>query len=223
MPRTIAIGDIHGCDEALAALIEAVAPQPDDAIVLLGDYIDRGPHSDRVLNRIVALTNCCRVVPLLGDHEQMLLDALADVAAMRKWLQCGGQATLHSYGWTPGSLKRALSDWIPAEHRALLHACRPYYETATHLFMHAGYLPKLPLDQQPLQALLWRTTDANSAAPHCSGKIAVVGHTPQRSGNVLDLGFLICSDTNCARGGWLTALDTGSGQIWQADGTGRLR
>jgi serine/threonine protein phosphatase 1 len=53
--------------------------------------------------------------------------------------------------------------------------------------------------------------------------VAVVGHTPQQSGEVLDLGFLVFIDTNCARGGWLTALDVDTGMVWQADSSGRFR
>jgi serine/threonine protein phosphatase 1 len=79
------------------------------------------------------------------------------------------------------------------------------------------------MDQQPGLALRWRVTDASTAARHRSGKVAVVGHTPQLDGDVLDLGFLVCIDTNCARGGWLTAMDTDTGQVWQADGAGRIR
>lgn len=119
--------------------------------------------------------------------------------------------------------RRALVDWIPAPHRAFLASCRSYYETLTHLFVHAGFVPELALAEQPALALRWRVTDAAVAAPHHSGKVAVVGHTPQHSGEILDLGFLVCIDTNCVRGGWLTALDTGSGQVWQADRSGRLR
>jgi serine/threonine protein phosphatase 1 len=102
-------------------------------------------------------------------------------------------------------------------------SCRPYHETASHLFIHAGYDPQLAMDQQPGLALYWRVTDAATAVPHRSGKVAVVGHTPQSSGEVLDLGFLICIDTNCARGGWLTALDVDTHQVWQANQSGQLR
>jgi serine/threonine protein phosphatase 1 len=104
-----------------------------------------------------------------------------------------------------------------------LAGCRGYYETPTHLFLHAGYVPELALAEQPGLALQWRVTDAATAVPHRSGKVAVVGHTPQQSGEVLDLGFLVCIDTNCARGGWLTALEVGTGRVWQADRSGRLR
>jgi serine/threonine protein phosphatase 1 len=221
--RTIAIGDIHGCRDALVTLIDAVGPGPDDTLVTLGDHIDRGPNSRDVLDQLIALAGRCRLVPLLGDHEEMLVDALGDTTALRRWLTCGGAETLRSYGWAPGGPRQALADWIPEQHRAFLASCRPYHETSTHLFVHAGFLPELPMDQQPGQALRWRVTDARTAVRHRSGKVAVVGHTPQLAGEVLDLGFLICIDTNCARGGWLTALDTGTGRVWQADRAGRLR
>jgi len=221
--RTIAIGDIHGCQFALSALLDAIAPESADTIVTLGDYIDRGTHSRGVLDRLIALARCCRLVPLLGNHDELLLDALRDISALRRWLTLGGADTLRSYGWAPGGPRRALADIVPKPHREFLSACRPYHETRSHLFVHAGFVPELPLNQQPGEALRWRVTDAATARPHCSGKVAVVGHTPQASGEVLDLGFLVCIDTNCARGGWLTALDVGTGQVWQADRAGRLR
>jgi serine/threonine protein phosphatase 1 len=221
--RTIAIGDIHGCSDALAALLGAVQPGPADTVVPLGDLIDRGPNSRRVLDELIALAKRCRLIPLLGDHEEMLLNAFGDTVGLEKWLRCGGTETLHSYGRASDALPIWLADSIPQPHQAFMHGCRPYYETATHLFVHGGFVPELPMEQQPGLALRWRVTDAGTAKPHCSGKVALVGHTPQRSGKVLNLGFLVCIDTNCARGGWLTALETGTGTIWQADQKGRVR
>jgi serine/threonine protein phosphatase 1 len=221
--RTIAIGDIHGSSDALLALLDAIVPDRHDTLVLLGDYIDGGPDSRGVLDRVLDLAGRCRLVPLMGNHEEMLLDALRDHSALRRWLTCGGGQTLRSYGWAPGGRRSTLAEWIPERHRKFLADCRPYHETATHLFVHAGFLPELPMNRQPGQALRWRVTDATSAAPHSSGKVAVVGHTAQRSGEMLDLGFLVCIDTNCHRGGWLTALETSTGQVWQADRAGILR
>jgi serine/threonine protein phosphatase 1 len=221
--RTIAVGDIHGCSAALAALLDAVRPGPDDTVVTLGDYIDRGPDSRGVLNQLVNLAGRCRLVPLLGNHEELLVAAARDRSAVRSWLSTGGAATLLSYGWAPGGTRRRLADWIPERHWDFLADCRAYHETDTHLFVHAGYVPELPLDRQPGEALRWRVTDARAVQPHASGKVAVVGHTPQRGGEVLDLGFLVCIDTNCHRGGWLTALEVHTGQVWQADPAGRLR
>jgi serine/threonine protein phosphatase 1 len=221
--RTIAIGDIHGCPDALATLIDAVAPGREDTLVMLGDYIDRGPNSRGVLDLLIALAGQCRLVPLLGNHEEVFLDALRDLGSLRRWLTLGGADTLRSYGWVSGGPRKTLADWIPKSHQDFLSGCRSYYETPTHLFVHAGFEPELPLSEQSGLALRWRVTDATTAVPHRSGKVAVVGHTPQQSGEILDLGFLLCIDTNCTRGGWLTALEVRTAQVWQADRSGRLR
>ena len=221
--RTIAIGDIHGCSAALAVLLDAIGPHTDDRIVTLGDHIDRGSDSRGVIERLLDLSGRCRVIPLMGNHEEMLAEALTDNIALKRWLSSGGADTLRSYGWRPGGPRRAVANWIPKTHRQFLANCLPYFETTTHLFTHAGLMPELPMDQQPALALRWRVTDARTATPHHSGKVTVVGHTPQQSGEVLDLGFLIGIDTNCARGGWLTALDVGTGEFWQVDRAGKLR
>lgn len=223
MGRTIAIGDIHGCVAAVDALLKAIRPDPDDTIVTLGDYIDRGPDSRGVIERLLSLSRECRLVPLRGNHEAMLLEALQDSGAIRKWLTCGGTDALRSYGWSSGGPKRTLTSWFPERHHTLIAETKLYHETSTHIFVHAGLLPHLPLDRQPEVALLWRITNPQSVAPHESGKVTIVGHTPQSSGEVLDLGHLIDIDTNCVRGGWLTALDVDTRQLWQADVNGKLR
>lgn len=224
MPRrTIAIGDIHGCSDALRALLDAIAPSSDDTIVALGDYIDRGPNSQGVINQLIALRDRCRLIPLLGNHEEVLLDALKDKEALRRWLLIGGIDTLRSYGWAPGAPRQEIAKWIPETHQEFLFGCRSYYETEAHLFLHAGYIPDLPMHEQPSLALRWRVTDETVTLPHRSGKVAVVGHTPQHSGLVLNLGYLICIDTNCVRGGWLTAIDVDTGKIWQTDFAGSIR
>jgi serine/threonine protein phosphatase 1 len=106
--RTIAIGDVHGCSAALRALLDAVAPAPDDVVVLLGDYIDRGPDSKGVLDLLLDLVGRCQLIPLLGNHEEMVLAALSDHKALEGWLSCGGAETVLSYGWAPGGPRRGL-------------------------------------------------------------------------------------------------------------------
>jgi len=71
--------------------------------------------------------------------------------------------------------------------------------------------------------LRWESLKLRQPGPHCSGKTAIVGHTAQRDGEILDLGYLKCIDTCCYGEGWLTALDVDSGQVWQADKEGRMR
>lgn len=217
MHRTIAIGDIHGCSTALQALIAALDPQPADQVVTLGDYLNRGPDSRGVLEQLLALAGRCRLVPLLGNHEEMLFAALESASASSALLSFGGDRTLRSYG--EGA---ELSD-IPPRHLEFLRNCRRYHETESHLFVHANYWPNLPFDQQPATALLWEPLDPDRAAPHYSGKPVVLGHTPQEDGQVLNLGFLQCIDTNCCDGGWLTALEVTSGHCWQANQQGEVR
>lgn len=213
--RTIAIGDIHGCARALDVLLAALDPQPADTLITLGDYVDRGPNSRAVLDQLVALIDRCVLIPLRGNHEILLLDSLIDAAAFKFWLECGGVATLDSYG---GDLKN-----IPPEHLVFLQGLRPFYETETHMYLHANYDADLPLAETPDMLLYWEHVCTRMPRPHRSGKTAIVGHTPQASGNILDLGFLKCIDTYCFGGGWLTALDVGSGKIWQTNEDSELR
>ena len=84
--RTIAIGDIHGCAEALRTIVGAIAPQSNDTIVVLGDCVDRGPQSADAINQLLALCERCRLVPLLGNHEEMMLAARESDAA--SWAAC---------------------------------------------------------------------------------------------------------------------------------------
>jgi serine/threonine protein phosphatase 1 len=213
--RTIAIGDVHGCSLALAALLQVIDPQPTDTIVTLGDYVDRGIDSKGVLAQLIAVTDRCRLVPLLGNHDQMMLHARNGKEDFRFWMNCGGITALDSYG----SSFRA--DLIPAAHFRFLERCVSFFETDTHFFTHANYKPELPFDCQDDHTLRWLSLQDSVPWPHCSGKIALLGHTPQQ--DVLDMGHLICIDTGCCSGGWLTALDVMSGEKWQVDERGRGR
>ena len=214
-PRLIAIGDVHGCSAALRALLDAIKPAPEDTIVTLGDYVDRGLDSKGVLDELIGLAERCRLIPVLGNHDEMMLHARDGKGDLRFWLACGGQTALDSYG--DGSGLNA----VPREHFRFLQSYVPYFETETHFFVHANYRSDVPLDRQDEQTLRWLSLRDHLPGTHVSGKKAVLGHTPQRE--VLDLAHLICLDTDCCNGGWLTALDVTSGHLWQADEAGRIR
>lgn len=219
--RTLALGDIHGCSLALRAIIRAIDPTAEDLVIALGDFVDRGPDSRGVLEQMVELVERCEVIPLQGNHELMLLEAIESEENLEFWLQCGGAATLDSYD---GDLAN-----IPEIHLAFFRGCRRYYETDSHIFVHANYDANLALQEQPDALLFWEHLmmypDGTNTIParHYSGKVAVVGHTPQGNGEIMDLGDLICIDTYCFGGGWLTALEVETGQVWQADQFGNLR
>jgi len=208
--RLIAIGDIHGCLGALEALLEAIAPTPLDTIVTLGDYVDRGPDSRGVITRLCRLREETQLVPLIGNHEQMMLDVLRGRAPYQSWLPHGGIATLESYEFA-GDL-----NFLPSEHRAFLESLVDYYETPTHFFVHANYDPQLGLDAQSPEMLRWSSLREYLPAAHQSGRIAVVGHTANPEGQILDMGHLIALDTFCYGGGYLSALDVLTGEVWQA-------
>ena len=226
--RTITIGDIHGCSQALDALILAIEPQADDLIVTLGDCVNRGPDSRGVLERLIALERRCRLIPLLGNHDEMLLQLLMDAKAGRpqslsSWLRMGGDTTLASYGAPPGKTTWADLTRIPSEHAAFLERCRAYYETATHIFIHANYDPVLPMDEQPFELLRWESLRDVVPGPHVSGKTVITGHSSQKTGEILNLGYLVCIDTYCYGGGWLTALDVHTHEVWQTNIQGDVR
>jgi serine/threonine protein phosphatase 1 len=215
--RVIAIGDVHGCATALRTLIGVIHPEPDDSLVVLGDCVDRGPDSRQVIDELLVLREKCRLISILGNHEEMMLNFLEGRPQPDDWLECGGAATLASYS------RHGAAGEIPAEHVEFLRTWIDCYQTNTHFFAHASYEPERPLATQHWQTMRWHSLRDGVPGPHESGKIAVVGHTSQKTGEIMDLGYLICIDTYCWGGGWLTALDTTTGQVWRVDRDGRVQ
>ena len=123
--RTLAIGDIHGCSAAFDALLALVKPRPNDLIVTLGDYVNRGPDACAVINRLLRLHCAGQLIALRGNHEQMMMDARESPGDLAMWTGCGGDAALRSYGFSGGAGN--LAD-VPDEHwRFLDHSCLDYY------------------------------------------------------------------------------------------------
>lgn len=212
--RTIAIGDIHGCAKALRGLLEAISPSAEDCLVFLGDYVDRGPDSKGVIDQLIDLQARCRTVFLLGNHEIMFRGALRGLDP-ELWLQIGGRPTLTSYG--------GLLSNVTQRHVEFLDGLRPYWETDEHLFVHANYIPDLPLEKQPEETLFWEHLSDRVPQPHVSGKHVFCGHTPQPYGNIGFYGACTCLDTGCFAGYWLSALEVYSGETWQVSKQGHLR
>lgn len=212
--RRIVIGDIHGCSKALRALVDELAPNRDDTLIFLGDYIDRGPDSRGVIDIIIETSRRSRVVPLRGNHEVMLLGVLFGGLDPDWWVKNGGQSTLASYG---GALER-----MPQSHLDFFRSLRSHHETEKEIFIHAGYNPHSPIELTEDADRYWNHPTI-WPGPHFSGKRVYVGHTPQPSGDVLNLGHLVCVDTYCFGNGWLTAMDIDTHQILQASKHGHLR
>ncbi len=214
MPRTLAIGDIHGCRTALDALLQSLNLQLDDALVFLGDYVDRGPDSRGVIERLLELSARDNATFLRGNHDLWMERTREDKRWFAEWLDpnVGGAQTLDSYG---GFAE------IPFSHWRFLDELLEYHETATEIFVHGAVDPNLELFDQHQQTLLWERI--NNQAPHFSGKRIICGHTSQKNGLPLDRGHAVCIDTFCCGGGWLSALDVMTNYLWQANQNGATR
>lgn len=220
--RTLAFGDIHGCSGMLDDLLAAVRPTGDDRLVFLGDYVDRGPDSRGVLDRLIALRKETNVVCLRGNHELMMARARRDRSEYKMWYAVGGMQARASYGQSPGRM--GTIDDVPAGHwRFLEDDCVDYFETDRQIFVHAGVEPGSPMDEQDEGHLFWEFFDPEFPPRHVSGKTVICGHTSQRSGEILDCETAICIDTFAYGGGWLTCLDADSRKYWQVNLIGKVR
>lgn len=218
--RTLAIGDVHGCLTALDRMLALIELAPEDRLVFLGDYIDRGPDSCGVIERILELRKQHDVVCLTGNHEIMMCSARDDEGIYLSWLGYGGEEALESYVRDP--LDEPSLDRVPQRHWQFLEeVCLPYYEDDTHIFVHGNVRPDLPLDAQDEMTLYWDKF-ANHG-PHFSGKKVICGHTSQKSGWPLNVGHSVVIDTWVYGEGWLTCLDVHKGHFWQTNQAGRHR
>lgn len=169
---TYAIGDLHGRYDLLTAVLEWIerhsGSRGSAQVIFLGDYIDRGPNSRSVIERLMRGPSRAAdaYVCLMGNHEEMLLHALqGSDDAIEHWLRNGGEATLQSYG-------RA----VDRDHLAWIEARPLHHEDRHRFFVHAGANPRRPLAQQTAFDMLWIREPFLSTS-HDFGKHVVHGHT----------------------------------------------
>lgn len=216
--RTLVIGDVHGCSLALDLMLGELSPGKDDTLVMLGDYVDRGPDARGVLNRLLELEGRTQLIPLTGNHEILMLEARNSDAEADAWYAVGGRQTMQSYG----CMDRPDWSMVPQEHWDFLaHHLRRWHANDTHIFAHANVNAMLPMPEQSDDWLFWRRFD--DSHPHFSGKMLVCGHTAQKGGLPHILPGRICLDTWAYGEGWLTALDTGTETFVQASQQGEIR
>jgi serine/threonine protein phosphatase 1 len=189
-----AIGDIHGRSDLLAELHAAIAADAarQDAtrrvIVHLGDYVDRGPDSPGVIDRLMdSIPAGFESIALLGNHERMMLDFLEDASLGPLWLRNGGEATVASYGVLYDAkqtfdlqrlrgLQGELRFRLPERHLGFLRGLRLLHVEGDYAFAHAGIRPGVDLEAQEEMDLLWvRGLFLRSDRDH--GKMIVHGHT----------------------------------------------
>jgi len=230
-----AVGDIHGRYDLLKAALAQIAADATvegrgrtPLLVLLGDYIDRGPESVKVLQALVWLERRSEFALhlLKGNHEQGLLAFLEEPGEGEAWLAYGGAETLSAYGVAPPRLgcgrealcfaRDALFDQMPASHLQLLNELELMLLVGDYAFVHAGVRPDRPLASQTTAELLWIRRGFLDA-PGPFERVIVHGHTwlgdqPQVMAHRLGL------DTGAYATGVLTVarLDEGTMQLFQA-------
>jgi serine/threonine protein phosphatase 1 len=190
--RIYAIGDIHGRADLLERMLNRIDadlasnPVRIGIQVFLGDYIDRGPASREVLDRLVARNRSSRSVFLKGNHESYLTGFLTNPPILEDWQRYGGLETLMSYGITPSinanaatqaQLAAALDQALPESHRQFIGKLKSSFTCGDFFFVHAGVRPGIPLTKQREEDLLWIRQDFLLYEEDFS-KIVVHGHTP---------------------------------------------
>ena len=221
MTRLLAIGDVHGCFTALETLLAYADITSHDQLVMMGDYVDRGPKSKQVVQWLLDCSKKSSLVALRGNHEIMMLNARLSRDDLQRWCKFGGTETLASYTDDPdgiGSIDEVSDDhWSFLSNKLLAS-----YETEHHIFVHGFVAAKTALNKQSDATLYWsRYWDGFPG--HTSGKTVVCGHKSQSSGVPAHNGKAICIDTAACKGGWLTCLDVNSETVWQANEQGATR
>ncbi|MEM9619271.1 MAG: metallophosphoesterase family protein [Pseudomonadota bacterium] len=227
--RIYAVGDIHGCLEELNSLLDKIQEdnkaasvfqtsgsndrqQHTTSLIFLGDYVDRGPDSRGVIERLIALKkHAPDTVFLKGNHEALMLDYLSNPHETEHWLDWGGEETLKSYGVSPvagrtnDDLAATLKDKLPESHASFLQSLNLIHLEGDYLFVHAGLRPGVALHDQQEEDLLWvRKKFHKMNASDRPEQVVVHGHQPVEK--PLDAGWRIDVDTGACWSGRLTAV-----------------
>jgi serine/threonine protein phosphatase 1 len=221
-----AIGDVHGCLDALRRLeakivADAATIEGRKLIVMLGDYVDRGPESAGVIDHLLeeAPAGFDRIC-LAGNHEQLMLDVLEGRAGLDRWRALGSDATLASYGIdserllhlgsSSAEVGAMIAETVPAAHLAFLRDLPVLLSTRLHIFVHAGLRPDVPVSEQSDRSLMSLRL-APSDATQLPDRYIVHGHTPVA--RVAMENRRINVDTGACFTGRLSAL-----RIWRGGG-----
>lgn len=226
--RVYAIGDIHGRCDLFAELMDGIrddcaanAPGTREVrLVVLGDFIDRGPHSRAMAELLRRASQLPGMTVLMGNHEACLLDCASGRADPREgWLQFGGMETLDSFGIRPPEddedafdFAERLAAGVGDDVMEWLKSLPLTDQCGDFLFCHAGVRPGVPLDRQDPQDLLWiRDPFLKSSRSH--GRIVVHGHSISEDIDVAE--NRIGVDTGAYASGRLTALAIEGDRLWR--------
>lgn len=203
----------------MRALLDVVRPGPDDILITLGDYVDRGPDSKGVMDMLLGLEKSTQLKPIIGNHEILFIEAVNRKIDPQGWLRVGGAETIQSYA--PGRETLEWDQVDPAHIEFLSQRCLRHYEDAANLYVHANANAYYSLADQSDDWLFWTRFD--DVFPHTSGKRIICGHTAQKGGWPNVRPYAICLDTWVYGSGWLTCMDVGAGTFVQANQAGAIR
>jgi serine/threonine protein phosphatase 1 len=216
--RVYVIGDIHGRSDLLDRIVEEIKrdieekPTGEAVTITLGDYVDRGPDSRGVLDRLISNPFPTEYIGLRGNHEELFEAFLNDPTVGPQWRRLGGLETLHSYRIPVTSLmigkgfeeaSSALRQAVPHEHLRFLASLKLSMSIGEYFVCHAGVRPGIPLEHQSAEDLLW-IRDEFLSSKRSFGKIVIHGHTPAESPEILPNRINI--DTGAFVTGRLTCL-----------------
>jgi serine/threonine protein phosphatase 1 len=175
MDRTYAIPDLHGRLDLLEGALDEIARHSEGhvaTVVTLGDYVDRGPDSRGIIEKLMAWrSDDLRLVALKGNHEAMMWDVCSNLADLDWWIGNGGGETLKSYGSKDGNDPRM----VPPAHRDWIASLALMHVDQHRVFVHAALDPETPLHRQNEQTLLWKRYPAGADVGH-SNRHVVHGH-----------------------------------------------
>jgi len=214
-----AVGDIHGRSDLLDNVFARI--DADRALfagrrlieVYLGDYVDRGPDSRGVIDRLIARAQEREVVLLRGNHDEVFEELLTNRARLEFWVQFGGLETMQSYGVrlrlpvTAANVLEMHAEWVrsfPSRHRQFFSQLTNCYSVGDYFFVHAGIRPGVPLERQSAEDMMWiREEFHRSGADH--GKMVVHAHTPVKAPEFrknrinIDTGAYLSGSLTCLR------------------------
>jgi serine/threonine protein phosphatase 1 len=215
--RRLIIGDVHGHYDGMMTLLEKLAPGEEDQVYFLGDLVDRGPKSAQVVDFVKNSPYRC----LIGNHEQLMLNALPEVgkntSAWQAWLYSGGHSTINSY---------QEAGMMPRDHLQWMRSLPVFLDLGDVWLVHAGIHPNLPLSQQTEAEFCWiRRESHNIPKPYFNNKLIIIGHTITFTFDGIEPGTLVQGqgwlgiDTGVyhAKSGWLTGLDINNKKVYQVN------
>lgn len=217
--RIFAVGDIHGCREEAAVLVEFLKKErnlsTDDQVVFIGDYIDRGPDSKGVIDLMLTLKReFPRTIFLKGNHEDMLLSYLGfEGSGGAAFIHNGGDRTLESYGVDPTMTPEEVCKKISPVHIEFFRTLDSYVIIGGYVFVHAGLSPLKDLRDQQYEDLYWIRNEFIYNV-HRFDKTVVFGHTPFLD-VLFHLPYKIGIDTGLVYENKLSCIELSAGEVLQ--------